>query len=376
MAMLSKTAVLDKVEGTFHIHEYEVPEPGDNEFILRVEYSGVCGTDVHVYYGHLNTVQYPIVLGHEFCGIIEKIGKNVKVDTNGKPVKVGDRVVIAPGVFCGECYYCKIAGTPTRCENSYSYGLMQNTENNLLNGAFSQYVHVKHPKTAFFKTDLDPIVAILTEPFSMAVYGFERAGGVRFGSTVLVQGVGAIGLGAIAFAKRSGAARVIAVGAPSKRLEIAKEFGADVTINIEDIKDPEERIKLVKQETIGGRGPDMVIECTGVPVSIPEGLAYLRDSGTYIEMGHFTDVGGVQLNPHWNFCRNNVTIHGIWGSLPHHLHQSLTILERMELPYNKIVTHRLPLSRCGDAMQALSRKSYRLDGEEQVLKIAIDPWAK
>lgn len=374
MTLISKSAVLDKVEGKYEIYEYEVPEPAADELILRIEANGVCGTDVHIYYGHLNTIEYPIVQGHEFCGIIEKMGSNMKQDTNGKPINIGDRIVVAPGVFCGECYYCKIGKNPTRCENPKSYGLLPNKEPHLLTGAFGQYVHIKYKNTSFFKTDLEPSIAILTEPFSMAVYGFERAGGVPFGSTVLVQGVGAIGLGAIAFAKRAGAAKVIAVGAPERRLELAKEFGADITINIEDVKDPQERIKLVKEETIGGRGPDMVVECTGFSNSIPEGLSYLRDGGSYVEMGHFTDVGSTELNPHWHFVRNNVNVHGIWGSLPQHLHQTLNILERKELPYEKIVTHTLPLSHIGDAISALSKRSYRLDGDEQVLKIAIDPW--
>src|SRR5690606_22919306 len=128
-----------------------------------------------------------------------------------------------------------------------------------------------------------------------------------------------IGLGAIAFAKRSGAAKVIAVGGPKRRLELAKKLGADVVIDIEDVKNPQDRIELVKSETKGGRGPDMVVECAGFPGAVPEGLSYLRDSGEYVELGHFTDVGGVEVNPHWHILRNNANIRGVWGSDVEHM---------------------------------------------------------
>src|SRR5699024_4890346 len=155
-------------------------------------------------------------------------------------------------VSSSDLYYCKIANTPTKCTKPISYGLLPNNRPNLLSGAFGQYVHIKK-NTSFFKTNLAPDIAILTEPFSMAVHEFERANGIPFGGTVLVQGVGAIGLGAIAFAKLSGASKIIAVGAPQKRLEIAKEFGADVTVNIEEVTDPTQRMNMVKKETVGNR---------------------------------------------------------------------------------------------------------------------------
>ncbi|MBM7608542.1 L-iditol 2-dehydrogenase [Lysinibacillus composti] len=372
--LISKAAVLDGVEGKFNIVEFEVPEPKEGEFILRTEYAGVCGTDVHIYHGHLDTIEYPIVLGHEFCGIIEKLGSEKLYDSNGVAVKKGDRVVIVPGASCGECYYCQIAKTPTRCTNTKAYGFLPNKDPYLLSGGFSQYVHIKNKNTAFFKTDLDPEIAVLTEPLSICIHGFQRAGGVRFGSTVLVQGTGAIGLGAIAFAKRSGAAKVIAVGGPKRRLELAQKMGADIVIDIEEVRDPEERIKLVKAETKGGRGPDMVVECAGFPGALPEGLTYLSDSGEYVELGHFTDVGSVEMNPHWHILRKNANIRGVWGSDVEHMQMTLSILENMELPYEELISHKLPLNRIEDAIRSMSQKGYTLDGQEQVIKIAIDPW--
>lgn len=118
----------------------------------------------------------------------------------------------------------------------------------------------------------------------------------------------------------------------------------------------------------------MVVECTGFPGAVPEGLRYLRDSGEYIELGHFTDVGGVEINPHWHILRNNVNIRGVWGSDVEHMEMTLSIIEKMELPYDELVTHKLPLNRIQDAVDAISKKGYSLDGKEEVIKIVVDPW--
>lgn len=375
MPIMSKVAVLDEINGKFTIEEQSVPEPKDDEFVVRTEFTGVCGTDVHMYYGHLDTAKYPLLMGHEIAGIIEKVGKNVTEDSLGQSVKIGDRVVVVPGVSCGDCYYCKILKTPSRCSNRKAYGFAPNTEENKLTGGFSQYVHIKYPQTSFLKTDLDPRVASLTEPLSICVHGFHRMGGVRLGSTVLVQGTGAIGLGAIAFAKRSGAGKVIAVGGPKKRLEIAKKLGAEVVIDIEDIRDPKERIRLVKEETKGGRGVDVAIECTGFPASIPEGIECLRDSAHYLELGHFTDNGSVDINPHYHIMRKNVSIHGIWASEVGYMDMTLSILERMELPYDELVSHILPLNRLEDSILGMGERGYRLEGsDDQIIKAIINPW--
>ena len=107
-------------------------------------------------------------------------------------------------------------------------------------------------------------------------------------------------------AKETGAFKTIVIGAPESRLELAKEFGADVTINIEEIPDAEERIELVKKETPGGYGADVVFECAGVPTAIPEGLDMVRRGGTYVVAGHFTDVGEVSINPFTHLNNNSI----------------------------------------------------------------------
>ncbi len=372
MAKIAKAAVLDQVEGTFSVKEYEVPEPGPGQFILKTELAGVCATDAHMYYGHLGGTPYPIILGHEFCGTIDKLGPGVTEDFAGRPVKEGDRVIVIPGVSCGHCYYCAIAKTPTRCANVKAYGFMPNDASNVLSGGYAQYVYVQYPHSPFLKTDLPAEVAVLTEPLTIAIHGINRAG-VRLGDTAVIQGAGAVGLGAVLFAKYAGAAKIVVVGGPKKRLELAKEFGADVVIDIADVKDPAERIKLVKEETPAGRGADIVFECAGIPSAIPEGLDMVRESGRFVELGHFTNVGPVSINPHTHTMLKNVSYYACWGGEIEHFVQGLPYLEKREYPYEKVVHPIIPMERAKDAVEAIVKRGWKLDGEE-VFKVGIDPW--
>jgi len=233
-------------------------------------------------------------------------------------------------------------------------------------------VYVQLPHSYFIKTDLPANIAVLTEPLTVAIHGINRAG-VNPGDTAVIQGSGAIGLGALIFCRYAGAAKTIVTGGPSKRLELAKEFGADVVIDIDEVKDPEERIRIVKEETPGKRGADIVFECAGVPAAVPEGLMMVRNSGRYVELGHFTDVGPVSINPHWHLMQKNVDLVACWGGgLPYFV-QGIPLLEKREYPYEKIVNPIVGMSRVKDAIEAIVKRGWRLDGQE-IFKVAIDPW--
>jgi L-iditol 2-dehydrogenase len=372
MAKIGKVAVLDQVEGTFEVKEYEVPRAEPGTFLLKTELCGVCATDVHMYYGRFPDLQFPIILGHEHVGIIEELGSGRTVDYLGRPVKEGDRIIPAAGAGCGECYYCRIARTPTRCQNGATIGFTPDTADWRFAGGYGQYVYHKHSNMTFLKTDLPADVAVLLEPMCVGMNGVNRAG-VRLGDTAVVQGAGAIGILAAVCAKRAGAANVIMVGAPKARLELAKKFGVDVVIDIDEHRSAEERIKLVKEETRLGIGADIVFECAGVPAAIPEGIAYLRDSARYVELGAFTDRGDVAINPHWDLLQKNVTLYAMWGDEITDYAQALPLLEKLEYPYAEIVSHKVPLTRVKDAVDAIGKGGYVLDGRGAI-KIAVDPW--
>jgi L-iditol 2-dehydrogenase len=374
MAKLAKAAVLDKPNGTFTIKEYPIPTPRPGTFILRTELAGICATDAHMYHGGLGGTAYPIVLGHEFCGVIDQLGPGITEDIRGVPVKEGDRVIVIPGVGCGFCYYCAIAKTPTVCANIKAYGFMPDDAANVLSGGYAQYVYVQYANTAFLKTDLPATIAVLTEPVTIAIHGLNKAR-PKIGTVAVVQGTGAIGIGAIYWLKHYGAYKVIAVGGPKERLDLAKQFGADVVMDIDEVKDPAERIRLVKEETIAKRGADLVIEAAGFPSAIPEGLQMLRTSGDYVELGMFTDRGPVSVNPHTDMMLKNNVIYSAWGGEPEFFVQGLPFLEKRDAPWDKLVSPILPLDRVQDGIDAILKKGWKLDGKT-VFKSAIDPWMK
>ena len=209
---------------------------------------------------------------------------------------------------------------------------------------------------------------MLTEPFAVGVHAVMR-GGVQIGDTVVIQGSGAIGLVTLVGAKISGAAKLIMVGGPAGRLELAERMGADVTINIEDVTSAEARTELIKEHTPQKEGADVVFECAGFLSATPEGLGYVKFGGTFVEVGHFVDMGSIQLNPNQLLMRKNLRLEAVWGFEYEHFIRGLPILEKAEFPFADMISHVLPLSRVGEGFEALNGK-YQLD-DRTTIKIAI-----
>ncbi len=336
----------------FEIREYPVLDPEPGKVLLRQELAGICGTDLHNWQ---NGIQGEVVLGHENVGVIEAIGAGGAKDYIGRPLEEGDRVIFSPGTGGYGAY--GFYDTPDIAPHFY--------------GGFADYIYLGFENTCMLKTDCTPEVAVLTEPYTIGVHAAMR-GKVQLGDTVVVQGSGAIGLVTLLCAKQMGAANIIVVGGPARRLELAKEFGADVTINIEEVTSVEERTEQVFWHTPLKRGADIVFECSGFLAATPEGLGYLRHSGTYVEVGHFVDMGSIDFNINQLLMRKNLTFEAVWGSTYEHFVRGLPILEKNEFPYGDMVSHKLPLERVGDGFHALDG-TYRL-GDEQVIKIAVKAW--
>ncbi|WP_405094498.1 zinc-binding dehydrogenase [Micromonospora sp. NBC_01412] len=370
----SRAAVVTGPGGPVEIREYPVPDPRPGEAVIRVELCGICGTDAHVFHGRLPTITFPALLGHEIVGIVTALGAGLDTDFAGRPVAVGDRIGVFPATSCGTCHTCVVLRRPGQCpRRPPSYGFKSPVDSGPpLTGGFADYLHLVNPGTVFYRTELPPEVAVLAEPMSVALHGIHRAG-IGLGATVVVQGVGAIGLMVVAAARAAGAARVVAVDGSARRLALATELGADATVDITPLSPGAARHVAVR-EALGGSGATAVLGCSGSPEGFIEAIGYVADGGTLAELGNFTDRGAIAFNPYTDLLRRDLTITGVYGAGPDmqaRYLRAMEILERGGPPFTRVVSHRVPLRDVEPALRSLST-GHQLYGTD-IVKIAIDP---
>jgi L-iditol 2-dehydrogenase len=310
------------------IRSYPLPEIEVGGVLLKVLASEVCGTDVHLWHGHLAGVPYPLIPGHVSIGTVAAVHGEVQ-DVEGNPVKIGDTYsFLDVHGTCGACWYCLVAKASTRCPSRRVYGITFGAEENPgLGGGWSEYLYLR-PKTRLLK--LAPKVSVDTFigagcGLPTAVHAIELAR-IQLGDRVLVQGSGPVGLSCAALALLSGAGWVGVLGAPEERLGAAKAMGADWTENILTTT-PAERVRAVKDAT-GGRGADIVIEASGNPLAVGEGCELVRDAGRYVIVGQYTDHGDISLNPHLHINKKHLEIRGCWGSDFSHVSRAMQVLSR------------------------------------------------
>jgi len=348
--MSIRAAVMTAPEAPLEIWAMDDPvlEPGS--ILLETVASEVCGTDVHLFHGQLAGVPYPIIPGHVSVGrVLESRG--VEVDALGTPLGTGDEVTFYDvHETCWSCWHCLVARQPNRCPSRKVYGITYSARDGLL-GGWAERIYLK-PGVKVFRIppglSADQVIGGGCGLFT----GFAAVdrSGMSMGDTVLVQGAGPVGLSAAAFAGLSGAGRLLMIGAPESRLELARVLGVDETYDL-DHTTAEERKDRVLSLT-GGRGADVIIEAAGHSSAVPEGLSLLRDGGTYVIVGHYTDAGEVPLNPHVDVNRKHARILGQWGTDFHHLARALTLMARHTeaLPMERIVGKSYPLEEAGQAL--------------------------
>lgn len=349
----------------FEVKEYPIPPLGDNDILVRVEGCGVCGTDAHEFkrdpFGLI-----PVALGHEGTGEIVKMGKNVTVDSAGKPLHVGDKVVTCmifkdnPDITMFDLNKQNVGGADV-------YGLLPDDDIHL-NGWFSDYLFVRGGSTIFNVSDLDLDSRILIEPCAVLVHAVERAkttGILRFNSRVVVQGCGPIGLICIAVLRTMGIEHIVAVDGNAKRLEFAKEMGATETVNFKDTNGIDDLTAHVK-DAFGGYFADFAFQCTGSPVAHSNIYKFIRNGGGLCELGFFINGGDATINPHFDICSKEITVVGSWVYTLRDYATTFDFLKRAQaigLPMKKLITHKFPLDEINEALAV----NLRQEG----LKIAI-----
>jgi threonine dehydrogenase-like Zn-dependent dehydrogenase len=358
-------AVMTAPRAPIELREFPRPDLPTGAALLRTLRAEVCGTDVHLWHGRLAGVPYPIIPGHISAGIVDA-SRGPLAGIDGSTIHEGDRAVFFDvHRTCGRCRACTVHRTPTRCSSRRVYGITDSADEGLF-GGWAQAVYLE-PGVALARlpdaVSLDDYIGggcgLLT-----AVHIIERAE-VRLGDSVAVQGVGAVGLSAIALARIAGASRIVAIGAPADRLALAREMGADTVLDLARTTTGERREVVL--DATHGEGADVVIEAAGAAAAISEGLDLARAGGRYVIAGHYTDVGDTSINAHHQINRKHLEIRGCWGSEARHFLRALSILERHpSIPFRKIGARRYGLDQLNEALA---------DAEAmRIPKALVDPW--
>jgi len=330
--------------------------------LIKVDAATLCGTDAHRWLGHMgedgnsdfpfiSATVAPFIPGHETSGTIADM-RGPLTDVLHEPLKVGERI-ISTYSHCGECYYCRVARQTTLCTNCVSYGHSRADKFPYLLGGCAEY-HYFPPNASFIKVPDEvssPLAASAACALRTVMHAFEQLETIASHETVLIQGCGPLGLYSTAVARDRGARKILVIGAPAARLEVAREWGADEVLNLDEVKSSEDRVDWARSLT-GGRGPDIVFQCAN-SAAIPEGLRIIRPGGRYVNIG-VTGGPNVAIPP-MTFFRG-VRLFGVVMAEARHFYQAIDFLatRRDKFPFEKIISGTYTLDKTTDAIKAMS----------------------
>jgi len=318
----------------FRLENVPDPVPGPEEVVIRVKASGLCASDLKCYHGGPSFwqgnppyVKPPVIPGHEFVGEVVALGEGAGEKYG---LEIGDKAVAEQILPCWECRFCK-TGKYWMCERNYVFGFQGGIDD----GGMAEYA--KFPKGSIIHKvpkELPDEYGALIEPLSCAIHAVER-GEIQLGDTVVISGMGPIGLMMLQVARLKNPGLLIALDTRDFRLEIAEKLGADVVINVAK----EDAVKRVKDLT-GGYGCDVYIEASGYPKSVPQGLDMIRKLGTFVEFGVFAEPAVAD----WTIIgdRKELNIHGSHLG-PYRYPLAIDYLTKGIIRGDLIVTHKLPL---------------------------------
>jgi threonine dehydrogenase-like Zn-dependent dehydrogenase len=333
-----------------------LPEIDDDSGLLRVEACGICGSDYEQFEGVLRTPT-PVVPGHEPLGVVAKIGDRA---ARRWGVDVGDRVAVETMLSCRYCRAC-LAGDYHLCAARRIYSYVPLSEPPGLWGAYAQYLYLA-PNAVVHRVDasLPASIAVMFNPLGAGFRWAVEIPGTGPGDTVAILGPGQRGLASVIACREAGAAKIIVTGlaADAKKLALAREFGADATIDVEN-EDARTRIR----ELTGGRGADVVLDVSSYATQpVAESLDYVRMGGTVVLAGvkGFREIPGFVSD---KLVMKEVTVRGAIGVTRSGYANAIRLLERRDVPVERMHTHDFPLR---DAERAIRTLAREIPGEESI----------
>ena len=338
----------------FELRELPPPPVEPGGILVKVKSAGICGSDLHMWRGEVKPVGAgrpgPIIIGHEMTGVVDTLGDGVSTDSMGRPLSEGDRVVYTYYHPCRRCYVC-LRGGLNNCPNRFQYRAPVE-DYPYCNGGFAEYYYLNPGRFVFKVPDelSDASATAANCATSQAIYGLQQAN-LRMGDSVVIQGAGGVGINATAAARDMGAGKVIVIDGVQGRLEMARQCGADQTIDINEYTTPELRVERVRELT-DGRGADIVAEIVGYPDVVPEGLDMMRTGGTFLEIGNIWPNSNVTLDM-------SKILFGVKHIVPttHYdpyiLPVALDFLVRTRdrFPLTKVMSHEFPLEQIEEAFK-------------------------
>ncbi len=333
--MLAVTKTRD--ERGIEILEFPNPACGDHDVIVEVQAAAICGSDLHVFEGlaGYEWIELPVIMGHEFSGKIVEVGKQVS------GFKYGDRVSGEPVLSCQYCFFCK-TGYPNICENRITYGLDRN-------GAFSNFISFPEQSLFHLPDTITFEEGACLEPLGVALHALENS---RFQSSdsAMIIGPGPIGLFLSQLLACSGAYKIFLVGLKSDqtRMELGVKLSSAQALFYDDIDLSEK----VKAET-GGRGPDIVFDCSGNAEAGNRAIKLVRPGGQVIWISIFQKPVTINGNI---LVRNEINLQASRSRIPKTWFKAMRFLEQKKIKVNDLITHKVSLKQAPDLFEILLRR--------------------
>jgi alcohol dehydrogenase len=352
--------------GKMSLREFDLPEVGDDDGLLKIEMAGVCGSDPGMFKGKPSSlpIQYPLILGHEIVGRIAEIGEKA---AGIHKVQKGDRVILETAFGCGHCYPC-LTGNYVQCESSLLYGHTISCQNPPhLWGAYGEYLYIA-PRAMVHKiSDHLPAEAavLICAVLGNAIRWLRTLGGVSLGNTVVIEGPGLQGLAGVIVARESGAAEIIVTGLSQdrRRFELAREFGATHCVDVQN-QDPLEAVREITR----GAMADVVMDVTGRPEGALNALDLVRKRGTVVMPGIYGAGKTVPLILD-KIVFKEIKIQGVLSQNVQSVLPAIKLAESGKYPLPKMVTHRFPLKEAERAVRLVGGEAP----EEEPIKVVIVP---
>jgi len=346
MARTMKAAVFEK-PGVIAVKQVPVPQIGDDEVLIKVKLTGICGTDWSIYTGKYSADRLPLIAGHEFCGEIEQVGRNAK------GLKVGDRVTADINMSCGHCFYCK-QGQKLMCPEFLQLGIH-------IDGTYAELVKAPWGQVHRIPERLSFMEAAFVEPLSCCVHS-ANAMNAKLGSSVAIIGCG-LGILHGALARLRACAPVIVIGDNRKRLEIARRMGADHVLYTGEVKDPVAEVRRLT----GGRGADYVLEAVGTVKTYEQAFQMVRNGGTVSAFGITGDKETMALHP-FDLVLHEKKVTASCAGVGNDWADAITLLEHGRIDPKPLFSMVVPL---GDLEWALKE----LRSNNELIKIFVSPEA-